>query len=129
MVALIVLAAVIIVNQLEGNFLQPVVMANALSLHALVVLLALAAGTVLAGIIGAILSVPLTAAAWAVIKVWTGREKVDPVVEAKADIAAEAEFAKEQKAIDSLEAKEAKEKEAKASEDSDDTVTDAEKTE
>src|SRR5699024_6902656 len=37
-VALIVLAAVILVNQLEGNFLQPVVMAQTLSLHALVIL-------------------------------------------------------------------------------------------
>lgn len=76
-VALIVLAAVIVVNQLEGNFLQPVVMANALSLHPLVVLMGLTAGTVLGGIVGAVLSVPLTAAAWAVIKVWTGRDQMD----------------------------------------------------
>ncbi len=105
-IALIVLAAVIVVNQLEGNFLQPVVMANALSLHALVVLMALTAGTVLAGIIGAVLSVPLTAAAWAVIKVWTNREKVDPAVQAQQDIEAEVAFEEEQKAIDSLEDKE-----------------------
>ncbi|MGP9651721.1 AI-2E family transporter [Glutamicibacter sp. AOP38-B1-38] len=85
-VALIVLAAVILVNQLEGNFLQPVVMANALNLHALVVLMALTAGTVLAGIIGAVLSVPLTAAAWAVIKVWTDRDNSDAVDDAKKDI-------------------------------------------
>lgn len=81
-VALIVLAAVILVNQLEGNFLQPVVMAQTLHLHALVILIALAAGTVLAGIIGAVLSVPLVAVAWGVIKVWTGRDEMlrqDPV--------------------------------------------------
>ncbi|MGO2032086.1 MAG: AI-2E family transporter [Glutamicibacter ardleyensis] len=88
-VALIVLAAVIIVNQLEGNFLQPVVMANALNLHALVVLIALAAGTVLSGIIGAVLSVPLTAAAWAVVKVWTDRDNSHAVDDAKKDIEAE----------------------------------------
>ncbi|WP_404285352.1 AI-2E family transporter [Glutamicibacter arilaitensis] len=87
-VALIVLAAVILVNQLEGNFLQPVVMANALNLHALVVLMALTAGTVLAGIIGAVLSVPLTAAAWAVIKVWTDRDNSDAVDDAQKDIRA-----------------------------------------
>lgn len=104
-VALIVLAAVIVVNQLEGNFLQPVVMANALSLHALVVLIALATGTVLAGIVGAVLSVPLTAAAWAVIKVWTGREKSDPVEVARQEIAEENELQDEQNALDKLEAK------------------------
>ncbi|MFJ2620064.1 AI-2E family transporter [Glutamicibacter sp. NPDC087344] len=105
-VALIVLAAVILVNQLEGNFLQPVVMANALSLHALVVLMALTAGTVLAGIIGAVLAVPLTAASWAVIKVWTGREKTDPALEAKQDILTEVALDEEESAIERLEAKE-----------------------
>ncbi len=68
--ALIVVGAVILVNQLEGNFLQPVVMGRTLSVHALVILLALTAGTILAGIIGAILSVPLTAVGWAAIKAW-----------------------------------------------------------
>lgn len=90
-VALIVLGAVILVNQLEGNFLQPVVMAQTLNLHALVILIALAAGTVLAGIVGAVLSVPLVAVAWSVIKVWTGRDEhmqVDPVDTAEEQIAA-----------------------------------------
>ncbi|QEP07387.1 MULTISPECIES: AI-2E family transporter [Glutamicibacter] len=105
-IALIVLAAVILVNQLEGNFLQPVVMANALSLHALVVLMALTAGTVLAGIVGAVLAVPLVAAAWAVIKVWTGRDKSDAVAEASEDIKSEVEISEEDAAIEKLEAKE-----------------------
>lgn len=89
-VALIVLGAVILVNQLEGNFLQPVVMAQTLNLHALVILMALTAGTVLAGIVGAVLSVPLVAVVWSVIKVWTGREevhRVDPVDHAEQQIA------------------------------------------
>ncbi len=73
-VALIVLGVVVLVNQLEGNFLQPVVMAHALNLHALVILLALTIGTVLAGLVGAVLSVPITAVGWAVIKIWTGRD-------------------------------------------------------
>ncbi|MBG6218851.1 putative PurR-regulated permease PerM [Arthrobacter sp. CAN_A6] len=68
--ALIVIIVVIVVNQLEGNFLQPVVMGHTLSVHPLVILLALTAGTILAGIIGAILSVPLTAVGWAAIKAW-----------------------------------------------------------
>src|SRR5690606_20057676 len=66
--ALIVAAVVILVNQLEGNFLAPVVLGNALKLHALVVLLALSVGTILGGIVGTFLSVPLAAVAWAVVK-------------------------------------------------------------
>ncbi|OFT42749.1 hypothetical protein HMPREF3160_04785 [Arthrobacter sp. HMSC06H05] len=76
--ALAIIIGSIVVNQLEGNLLQPLVMGSALRVHALVVLFALTAGTVLAGIIGALLAVPLTAAAWAAVKVFTGREtKVD----------------------------------------------------
>ena len=74
LVALIVVIVIIAVNQLEGNFLQPVVMGKSLSIHALVILLALTAGTILAGIIGAILAVPIAAVTWAVIKVWTGED-------------------------------------------------------
>jgi predicted PurR-regulated permease PerM len=72
--ALIVAAVVILVNQLEGDFLAPVVLGNALKLHALVVLLALSAGTVLGGIVGTFLAVPLAAVAWAVIKAWRNPE-------------------------------------------------------
>src|SRR5690625_1467907 len=78
-VALIVLAAVILVQQLESNFLQPVVMAQTLQLHALVILMALTAGTVLSGIVGAVLSVPLVAVAWGIIKVWSGRDEAAEV--------------------------------------------------
>ncbi|MFC9919738.1 AI-2E family transporter [Agromyces binzhouensis] len=69
-VALIVVAIVIAVNQLEGDLLQPVVMAQSLKLHPLVVLVALTAGTILGGIAGAVLAVPLTAVGWAIVKVW-----------------------------------------------------------
>ncbi|MHA7154853.1 AI-2E family transporter [Arthrobacter sp. TMN-50] len=72
--ALIVVVVVIAVNQIEGNFLQPVVMGRSLSVHALVILVALTAGTILAGIVGAILSVPLAAVTWSAIKSWTGEE-------------------------------------------------------
>lgn len=79
-VALIVVAVVIAVNQLEGDLLQPIVMGNALQLHALVILMALTAGTILAGIIGAVLSVPLAAVAWAVIQVWTAEDpRLEPM--------------------------------------------------
>ena len=70
-VALIVLGVVVAVNQIEGNVLAPFVLGRALSLHPLVILLALTAGTLLAGIIGALLSVPVAAVAWTAISSWT----------------------------------------------------------
>ncbi len=70
--AVLVVGVVVLVNQLEGNFLQPVLMGRALKLHALVILLALTVGTVLSGILGAVLAVPLAAVAWGIIKVWDG---------------------------------------------------------
>jgi putative heme transporter len=80
--ALIVVLLVVVVNHLEGYFLHPVVMGHTLRLHALVVLLALSAGTVLAGVAGAVLAVPLTAVTWAVLQVWTTRYQTgeDPVL-------------------------------------------------
>src|SRR3954471_19441638 len=59
--ALIVLAIVVAVQQLEGNVLQPIIQGGGLSLHAAVVILAVTAGSSLAGIIGAFLSVPVAA--------------------------------------------------------------------
>ncbi|TFC91144.1 MULTISPECIES: AI-2E family transporter [Cryobacterium] len=68
--AIIVVAIVVAVNQLEGNFLSPVVLGKSLRLHGLVILLALTAGTILGGIVGAVISVPIAAVGWAVIKAW-----------------------------------------------------------
>lgn len=70
--AALVVGVVVLVNQLEGNFLQPVLMGRALKLHSLVILLALTIGTVLSGILGAVLAVPIAAVCWGVIKVWDG---------------------------------------------------------
>lgn len=68
--ALIIGGVVIAINQLEGDLLAPFVLGKSLQLHALVVLLALSAGTILGGIIGTFLGVPIAAVAWAVIKAW-----------------------------------------------------------
>ncbi|WNG93091.1 AI-2E family transporter [Mycobacterium sp. ITM-2016-00318] len=59
--ALITLALIIAVQQLEGHVLQPLVMGRAVSVHPLAVVLAIAAGSVLAGIVGALLAVPIVA--------------------------------------------------------------------
>jgi predicted PurR-regulated permease PerM len=78
--ALVLIVVIFVVNQLEGNLLQPLIMGRTLSIHPMVVLLVLAAGAVLAGVIGAILAVPLTAVSWAIIKIWT--DKRNPAVRA-----------------------------------------------
>jgi predicted PurR-regulated permease PerM len=72
--ALIVVGVVVLVNQLEGDFLSPVVLGKVLSLHPLAVLMALTAGTITAGITGAILSVPFAAVAWSAITTWRETE-------------------------------------------------------
>ena len=59
--ALLVLAAVIAVQQLEGHVLQPLIMGKAVAIHPLAVIVAIAAGVVLAGIVGALVAVPLVA--------------------------------------------------------------------
>ena len=70
--ALFVVAVVVLVNQLESNFLQPVLMGRSMKLHELVILVALTVGTVLGGIVGAMLAVPIAAAVWGVVQVWDG---------------------------------------------------------
>jgi putative heme transporter len=59
--ALITLALIIAVMQLEAHVLQPLVMGRAVSIHPLAVVLGIATGGVLAGIIGALLAVPAIA--------------------------------------------------------------------
>ncbi len=75
LVALIVIGVVIAVNQIEGDVLAPIVLGRALSLHPLVILLALTAGTILAGIIGALLSVPVAAVLWTAASTWNEDKK------------------------------------------------------
>ena len=60
-VALIVLGIVLLVQQIEGNVLQPIIQGRGFNLHAGVVILAVTAGSSLAGITGAFLGVPVAA--------------------------------------------------------------------
>ncbi|MCX6464805.1 MAG: AI-2E family transporter [Pseudonocardiales bacterium] len=59
--ALVLLAVIIAVMQLEGHVLQPLLLGRAVRLHPLAVAVAIAAGLLLAGIVGALLAVPLLA--------------------------------------------------------------------
>jgi predicted PurR-regulated permease PerM len=60
-IALTVLGAVILVQQIEGHVLQPLIMGRAVAIHPLVVIIGIACGVVLAGIVGALVAVPLIA--------------------------------------------------------------------
>jgi predicted PurR-regulated permease PerM len=71
--ALWVLGLVLVVQVLEGNVLQPMIQSRTLQMHPAVILLALTAGASLAGILGMLLSVPLTAAAFGVLSELRGR--------------------------------------------------------
>ncbi len=66
--ALVMLAIVIGVQQLEGHVLQPFLLGRWVSVHPLGVILAIAAGVLTAGVAGALVAVPLAAAANAVIQ-------------------------------------------------------------
>jgi putative heme transporter len=65
--ALVILAVIVAVQQLEGNVFYPIVVGRRLKLHPVGILLALTAGGVLAGVAGAFLAVPIAAVTAAVI--------------------------------------------------------------
>lgn len=57
--AVIMLGITILVVQSEGHFLQPILLGRAVSLHPLAVLVGLAVGATVAGIVGALLVIPV----------------------------------------------------------------------
>ncbi|MBO3087005.1 AI-2E family transporter [Cellulomonas dongxiuzhuiae] len=71
-----------LIGQLEGHVLQPLIMGKQVSLHPVVVALAVTAGTLTAGILGAVISVPLIAVAWAI---FSRLRTVDPPMEEEDD--------------------------------------------
>jgi predicted PurR-regulated permease PerM len=60
-IALLMLGVVLLVQQLEGHVLQPLIMGTAVKVHPLAVVLAVAGGTLVAGIPGALFAVPVVA--------------------------------------------------------------------
>ena len=67
-VALLMLGAVVLVQQIESHVLQPFLMGRFVSIHPLGIIIAIAAGILLAGIPGALVAVPFAAAANAVVQ-------------------------------------------------------------
>ena len=83
--ALIMLGIVLLVQQLESHILQPLVMGKAVALHPVAVILSVAAGSYLAGIPGALFSVPILAVANSAIRYIAGRTWEHELVPAAAD--------------------------------------------
>lgn len=59
--ALIMLGAVLLVQQLEGSILYPWLFGKASDIHPMVILVSVSGGTLLAGFVGAVVAVPLVA--------------------------------------------------------------------
>ncbi|RYV50527.1 AI-2E family transporter [Pengzhenrongella frigida] len=74
-IALAMFAVVLLVQQIEGHLLQPLLMGHAVSLHPVAVLLAVAAGTLAAGIVGALFAVPIAAVVNTVLLYLNGHDK------------------------------------------------------
>jgi len=66
--ALLMLGGVILVQQIEGHILQPFLMGRWVSVHPLGVIVALGCGVLVGGVAGALVAVPLAAAANAVVQ-------------------------------------------------------------
>jgi putative heme transporter len=78
LIALLVLGLIVIIGQIEGHLLHPMVMSRAVNLHPLAVALTVASGTLLAGIIGAVVAVPLVAVTWTVYSTIKAESPRDP---------------------------------------------------
>jgi predicted PurR-regulated permease PerM len=85
-IALIMLAIVLLVQQVEGHVLQPLVMGSAVKVHPVAVVFAVAGGSFLAGIPGALFAVPVVAVLNVMIRyIASGRWRTDPGVPMSVD--------------------------------------------
>lgn len=73
--AVVMLVVVLAVQQVEGNVLQPLLLGHAVSLHPVAVLLAVTTGSLAAGVVGALLAVPVAATVNTVVLYLHGRDK------------------------------------------------------
>jgi predicted PurR-regulated permease PerM len=77
-IALLVIILTVIVGSFDGDVLQPLVMGKAVNLHPLAIILAIAAGSIALGIVGALIAVPIAGAVYGVAKYLTGRDPDHP---------------------------------------------------
>ncbi|MFE4517299.1 AI-2E family transporter [Kitasatospora sp. NPDC056783] len=66
-IALLVLALIVVIGQIEGHLLHPLVLSWSVRIHPVVIAVSVAGGAVLAGVLGAVVAVPVVSVAWAVL--------------------------------------------------------------
>ena len=84
-IALAMLGVVLLVQQVEAHGLQPFLLGRAVAVHPLAVILAIATGAVIAGVVGALFAVPIVAVANTMITSLAGRSRTDPGEEVSED--------------------------------------------
>ena len=72
-----IIISYIVVQQLEGHFLVPNIMGQAVGLSPVIIIIAIMIGSQLGGIIGAILAIPIAAAVAVVAQQWGEEKKLD----------------------------------------------------
>ena len=77
-IALLVVLLTIVVGSFDGDVLQPLVMGKAVNLHPLAIVFAIAAGSIVLGIIGALIAVPIAGAFYGIAKYVTNRDPEHP---------------------------------------------------
>ncbi len=83
--ALLTVGVVLLVQQLEGHVLQPLIQGRLVAIHPLAVVLAVTAGTIVAGLIGAVIAVPVVAVANVLVRYATHLNAGDDPASASAD--------------------------------------------
>jgi predicted PurR-regulated permease PerM len=78
-IALLVIGLTVVVGSFDGDVMQPLVMGKAVSLNPLAIIILIAIGSILLGIIGALVAVPIGAAVYRVMKYLTGRDPDHPL--------------------------------------------------
>ncbi|MDO8731061.1 MAG: AI-2E family transporter [Actinomycetota bacterium] len=76
--AALVVLLTIVVGSFDGDVMQPLVMGKAVNLHPLAIVIAIAAGSIALGIVGALIAVPIAGAIYGVARYVTGRDPDHP---------------------------------------------------
>jgi predicted PurR-regulated permease PerM len=72
-----VLVVAVIIQQVRDNLISPRVMAHTTGLHPVVIILAILAGTRVAGLLGLLLAIPMAAVAAAALRAWVASEATE----------------------------------------------------
>lgn len=77
-IAAVVIALIVIIGQIEGHLLHPIVMSWAVQLHPVVVALSVIGGAIAAGVVGAVVAVPLVSVIWSAREALRRAREGDP---------------------------------------------------